>query len=86
MSRPTVDQASKQNFGDSEIVNLVVSLAMEAYNIINRTSSEQLQGKLSRHDGKHSERNNANNELYVPKNPELNVQASPISDPNCTIC
>ena len=47
----------------------VYHTAMEAYNIINRTSSEQLQGKLSRHDGKHSERNNANNELYVPKKP-----------------
>ena len=47
----------------------VYHTAMEAYNIINRTSSEQLQGKLSRHEGKHSERNNANNELYVPKKP-----------------
>ena len=64
----------------------VYHTVMEAYNITNRTASEQLQKILSWHEGKHSERSAANNELYVPKNPELNVQVSPILDPNCTIC
>ena len=45
----------------------VYHTVMEAYNITNRTASEQLQKKLSRHEGKHSERSAANNELYVPK-------------------
>ena len=31
MSRPTVDQASKQNIGDSEFVNLVVSMKWARY-------------------------------------------------------
>ena len=41
---------------------LVYHTAMEAYNIINRTASEQLQKKLSKHEGKHLKRNAANNE------------------------
>ena len=49
----------------------VYHTAMEAYKITNRTSSEQLQKKLSRHEGKHSERSAANNELYVPKKPRI---------------
>jgi hypothetical protein len=39
----------------------------EAYNIINKKSSDQLQKKLNMHEGKHSERSAANNELYVPE-------------------
>ena len=31
MSRPTFDQASKQNIGDSEFVNLVVSMTWARY-------------------------------------------------------
>ena len=49
----------------------VYHTAMEAYNITNRTSSEQLQEKLIRHEGRHSERSAANNELYVPKEPRI---------------
>ena len=59
----------------------VYHTVMEAYNIFNRTASEQLQMKENTHKKKA-----ANKELYVPKNPELNVQVSPILDPNCTIC
>ena len=40
---------------------------MEAYNKINRKASDQLQRKINKHDGKHSERSAANNDLYVPK-------------------
>ena len=49
----------------------VYHTAMEAYNITNRTSSEHLQEKLIRHEGRHSERSEANNELYVPKEPRI---------------
>ena len=49
----------------------VYHTAMEAYNVTNRTSSEQLQEKLIRHEGRHSERSAANNELYVPKEPRI---------------
>ena len=34
MSRPTVDQASKQNIGDSEFVNLVVSMTCARYSLL----------------------------------------------------
>ena len=47
----------------------VYHTAMEVYNIINRKASDQLQMKLNKHDGKHSERSAANNDLYVPENP-----------------
>ena len=43
---------------------------METYNIINRKASDQLQRKLNKHDGKHSEGSAANNDLYVPKKPQ----------------
>jgi hypothetical protein len=42
---------------------------MEAYNITNKNASDQLQKKLNMHEGKHSERSAANNDLYVPENP-----------------
>ena len=42
---------------------------MEAYNIINKKASDQLQKNLNMHEGKHSERSAANNELYVPEKP-----------------
>ena len=47
----------------------VYHTAMEVYNIINRKASDQLQMKLNKHDGKHSERSAANNDLYVPEKP-----------------
>ena len=50
----------------------VYHTVMEAFNITNRTASEQLQNKLIRHEGRHSERSAANNELYVPKEPRIN--------------
>ena len=53
----------------------VYHTVMEVYNIINRKASDQLQRKLNKHDGKHSERSAANNDLYVP---EKGVQVSPI--------
>ena len=49
----------------------VYRTAMEAYNIANRTSSEQPQEKLIRHEGRISERSAANNKLYVPKEPRI---------------
>ena len=49
----------------------VYHTVMEVYNIINRKASDQLlQRKLNKHDGKHSERSAANNDLYVPENPQ----------------
>ena len=50
----------------------VYHTVMEAFNITNRTASEQLQNKLIKHEGRHSERSVANNELYVPKEPRIN--------------
>ena len=47
----------------------VYHTVMEVYNIINRKASDQLQGKLIKHEGKHSERSAANNDLYVPEKP-----------------
>ena len=47
----------------------VYHTVMEVYNIINRKASDQLQRKLNKHDGKHSERSAANNDLYVPEKP-----------------
>ena len=47
----------------------VYHTAMEAYNITNKNDSDRLQKKLNIHEGKHSERSAANNELYVPENP-----------------
>ena len=49
----------------------VYHTVMEAFNITNKTASEQLQNKLIRHEGRHSERSAANNELYVPKEPRI---------------
>ena len=48
----------------------VYHTVMKVYNIINRKDSDQLQRKLNKHDGKHSERSAANNDLYVPQNPQ----------------
>ena len=45
----------------------VYHTVMEAYNITNKTASEQLQKKWNMHEGRHSERSAANNELYVPE-------------------
>ena len=49
----------------------VYHTAMEAYNITYRTATEQLQRKLIGHEGRHSQRSAANNELYVPKEPRI---------------
>ena len=43
---------------------LVYHTVMEAYNITNKKASDQLQKKFM-HEGKHSERSAANNEMYV---------------------
>ena len=48
----------------------VYHTVMEAYNITNKSASEQLQKKLNKHEGKHSERSAANNDMYVPENPQ----------------
>ena len=40
----------------------VYHTVMEVYNITNRKDSDQLQRKLNKHDGKHSERSAKNNE------------------------
>ena len=45
---------------------LVYHTVMEAYNITNKKASDQLQKKFM-HEGKHSERSAANNEMYVPE-------------------
>ena len=50
----------------------VYHTVMEVFNITNRTASEQLQNKLIRHEGRHSDRSAANNELYVPKKARIN--------------
>ena len=42
---------------------------MEAYNIINKKASDQLQKKLNMHEGKQSEKSAANNKMYVPEKP-----------------
>ena len=47
----------------------VYPTVLEAYNITNKNASDQLQKKLNMHEGKHSERSAANNELYLPENP-----------------
>ena len=47
----------------------VYHTVMETYNIANKTASEQLQRKFKKHEGKHSERSTAKNELYVPEKP-----------------
>ena len=47
----------------------VYHTVMEAYNITNKSASDQLQKKLNKHEGKHSERSAANNDMYVPENP-----------------
>jgi hypothetical protein len=49
----------------------VYHTVMEAFNIINKTASEQLEKKLKLHEGKHSERESAKNELYVPMKPRI---------------
>ena len=41
---------------------------MVAYNITNNKASDQIQKKFM-HEGKHSERSAANNEMDVPENP-----------------
>ena len=48
---------------------VVYHTVMEAYNITNRNASDQLQKKLKMHEGKHSERCAANNDLFVPEKP-----------------
>ena len=47
----------------------VYHTVMEAYNITNKNASDQLQKKLKMHEGNHSERCAANNDLFVPENP-----------------
>ena len=47
----------------------VYHTVMEAYNIITKNASDQLQKKLKMHKGKHSERCAAINDLFVPENP-----------------
>ena len=49
----------------------VYHTVMEAYNITNKTASEQLQKKLNMHEGKHSERGAAKNEMFVPEKPRI---------------
>ena len=49
----------------------VYHTVMEAYNITEKNASDQLQNKLKTHEGKHSERCAANNDLFVPENPRL---------------
>ena len=49
----------------------VYHTVMEAYNIITKNASDQLQKKLKMHKGKHSERCAANNDLFVPEKPWL---------------
>ena len=44
---------------------------MEAYNITEKNASDQLQNKLKMHEGKHSERCAAKNDLFVPEKPRL---------------
>ena len=51
---------------------LVHHTVMEAYNITNKKASDQLQKKFM-HEGKHSERSAANNEMYVPEKPLLAI-------------
>ena len=48
----------------------VYHTVMEAYNITNKKASDQLQKKLNMHEGKHSERSAANNEMYPGKPPK----------------
>ena len=63
----------------------VYHTVMEAYNITTKNASYQLQKKLKMHEGKHSERCAANNDLFVPENPpEKTVQVSPTLDRNYT--
>ena len=45
------------------------SIWFHLYNITNENASDQLQKKLNMHEGKHSERIAANNDMYVPENP-----------------
>ena len=47
----------------------VYHTVMEAYNITTKNTSDQLQKKLKMHEGIHSERCAANNDLFVPENP-----------------
>ena len=47
----------------------VYHTVMEAYNITTKNASDQLQKKLKMHEGKHSERCAASNNLFVPENP-----------------
>ena len=47
---------------------LVYHTVAEAYNITNKKASDQLQKKFM-HEGKHSERSAANNEMYIPEKP-----------------
>ena len=42
---------------------------MEAYNITEKNASDKLQIKLKTHEGKHSERCAAKNDLFVPEKP-----------------
>ena len=65
----TIDLAKEQFHNSYMSSNHTV---MEVFNITNRTACEQLQNKLIRHEGRHSERSAANNELYVAKEPRIN--------------
>ena len=47
----------------------VYHTVMEAYNITTKNTSDQLQKKLKMHEGIHSERCAANNDLFVPEKP-----------------
>ena len=47
---------------------LVYHTVAEAFNITNKKASDQLQKKFM-HEGKHSERSAANNEMYIPEKP-----------------
>ena len=49
----------------------VYHTVMEAYNITEKNASDQLQNKLKTHEGKHSERCAAKNDLFVPEKPRL---------------
>ena len=49
----------------------VYHTVMEAYNITKKNASDHLQKKLKMHEGKHSERCAANNDLFVPEKPRL---------------
>lgn len=54
--------------GKTLTIHIPNNTVMEAYNITNKKASDQLQKKFM-HEGKHSKRSAANNEMDVPENP-----------------